>query len=223
MKKYLNVVLVMVLSIFFAAPAKSQFYQIANQLPGLIGPALSSSLSYQGSVDVTYLNGIGSKRANFVGISTSQGFRYRKWFYMGVGLGVDMIMTHTSSTFSKWNTGWGAPPDTSLKTRGVMVPVFTDFRFNIGNSSSATFFIDARIGASFLMGNSYMAVDDGYLSSREYFYLKPTAGVQILLGDSGRKALNVGVAYQLLTSNYYYFYTNNIILNSLGASVSFEW
>lgn len=71
---------------------KAQYYELANQLTNLISPALSGSASYQGYVDLSGTAGIGDNRANFVGISTTQGFRYTPWFFMGAGLGIDVAM-----------------------------------------------------------------------------------------------------------------------------------
>ena len=66
--------------------ASAQYYEIANQLPSLISPALSGSLRYKGFVDLSGTAGLGDNRANFAGISTTQGFQYADWFFMGAGL-----------------------------------------------------------------------------------------------------------------------------------------
>lgn len=206
----------------FSVNGNAQYYQIANQLPGLIRPALSGSAGYKGFADVSYLKGLGGKNVDFVSISTSQGFRYNSWFYMGVGIGVDIAMAHTNENFgvnhpdnSWWNHGYS-------KT-GVMIPVFTDFRFNIGNQQKASFYIDARLGASFLMSNNYLAVGDGFITNREYFYLKPSLGVRIPVNQSGKQAVDIGVTYQLLTANYVWNSSSSTTVNALGATVAFEW
>lgn len=205
--------------------ANAQFYQIANQLPGLIRPALSGSLNYKGYADVSYLKGLGNRQIDFVSISTSQGFRYNNWFYMGVGIGVDIAMSHTNGDFGYGNVTNNSYWNHGYKTSGVMIPVFTDFRFNIGKTTSASFYADVRLGASFLMGNNYIAVADGFITSREYFYLKPSAGVRIPIGTSGKQAVDIGLTYQLLTSNYWYNTPSpyNVTLSSLGATVAFDW
>lgn len=221
MKNYLKIILTFALISGIFLPSKAQFYQIANQLPGLIRPALTGSLNYKGYADVSYLKGLGSRQMDIVNVSTSQGFRYSNWFYMGVGIGLDVAMTHTSPEFNMnqgnnyWNHGY--------KTTGIMVPVFTDFRFNIGKETSTSLYIDARIGASFLMGSSYLAVGDGFITNREYFYLKPSLGVRIPVNKTGKQAVDVGVTYQLLTSNYWYNYAGNATLSSIGATIAFEW
>lgn len=225
MKKYLKSILLTVGMAFFATSANAQFYQIANQLPSLIQPALMGGLNYKGYVDVSYLAGVGSRKVDFVSIATSQGFRYNSWFYMGVGLGVDIAMSHTNEGFGTGATrpGGGSYWQHGYNTTGVMIPVFTDFRFNVGKMTSPSFYADVRLGASFLMGDKYLAVADGFITNREYFYLRPSVGVRLPLKGSGKTAFDVGITYQLLTSNYWYNYSGNTTLNSLGATVAFEW
>lgn len=202
----------------------AQYYQIANQLTGLISPALRGGSGYKGFVDASYLGGLGNRRVDFAGVSTSQGYLYRSWFYMGVGLGVDVAMGHTNPEFGT-SPGYGGYWDHAYKKTGVMIPIFTDFRFILGNQSKTAFYIDARIGASFLMGNNYLAVADGFITNREYFYLRPSAGLRIPVNNTGKQAIDIGVTYQLLTSNYWYNTPSpyNVTLSSLGATVSFEW
>lgn len=223
MKKYLKPILTLLAFTAITTSASAQYYQIANQLTGLIGPALSGGSGYKGSVDVSYLAGLGDRRVDFVGVATSQGYQYRSWFYMGVGLGLDVAMAHTNPEFGVNQSGgyWNH----NYNKTGIMVPIFTDFRFNIGNPASATFYIDARIGASFLMGNNYLAVANGFITNREYFYLRPSLGARIPIKKGSKQAVNIGVTYQLLTTNYWYDRPSayNVTLSSLGATVGFEW
>lgn len=223
MKKYLKHFLLIAFLFCGYSISNAQFYQIANQLPGLIRPALAGGLNYKGYLDVSYLKGLGSRQVDFVNISTSQGFKYRDWFYMGVGIGVDIAMSHTNDNFGSGPSYPGSNWAKGYRTTGVMIPIFTDFRFNIGNQQKASFYIDARLGASFLMGDKFLAVADGYITNREYFYLKPSVGASIPLKAGSKQAIDVGVTYQLLTSNYWYNYGGNTTLNALGATVAFEW
>lgn len=223
MKNYLKTLfLVIVISLPFTH-VNAQYYQIANQLMNMVSPALSNSVGYKGFVDVSYVAGLGDRKVDFAGVSTSQGFNYRSWFYMGAGIGLDVAMSHTNQNFGMER--YGGYWDHKYKTTGIMVPVFTDFRFNFGNSGSTSFFIDARIGASFLMGNDYLAVADGFITNRQYFYLKPSVGVRIPVNKTAKQAVNIGVTYQLLTSNYWYNSPSpyNSTLSSLGAMISFDW
>lgn len=221
MRKYLKVLLVNVFLLSIAFGVKAQYYSIANQLPGLIRPALSGSFNYKGYVEASYLTGLGNKKIDIVDISTSQGFKYSNWLYMGVGLGVDIAMAHQND-----NGIWNSPNDfynKGVKT-GVMIPLFTDFRFNFGNQSKASFFADVKLGASFLVGNNYIEVGDGYLTSQQYFYLKPSLGVRIPVNkNNSKQAFNVGVTYQLLTSNYWYNSYRSVTINALGVVAAYEW
>lgn len=226
MKFYLKFILLLGALFLFKPACNAQYYQIASQLPSLIRPALSGSFNYKGYADVSYVKGIGSRQVDFVGVSTSQGFRYNNWFYMGVGIGVDIAMSHTNDDFGPGNnTGYNNYWNHGYNTTGVMIPIFTDFRFNIGKANSTSFYIDARLGASFLMGNKYLAVADGFITNREYFYLKPSLGVRIPISQSGKQAIDIGLTYQLLTSNYWYNTPSpyNVTLSALGGVVSFEW
>jgi len=75
--------------------AKAQYYEIANQLPGVISPALSGSMNYKGFIELSGVAGFGDNRANIIGVTTSQGFQYSSWFFMGAGLGVEVAMTNS--------------------------------------------------------------------------------------------------------------------------------
>ena len=65
------------LTLFAMLPAavSAQYYQIANQIPQLLSPALSGSLNYKGFVELTGMPGLGHNRANIIDISTTQGFQ----------------------------------------------------------------------------------------------------------------------------------------------------
>lgn len=228
MKKFaskLAVALAMI--VCFAPGAKAQYYQIANQLSSLISPALSGSMNYKGYVEMSGLAGFGDNRANFVGVSTSQGFKYSSWFFMGVGLGVDMAVVR-GDVDGKNDYAGGYPSHydhSSSKTRAI-VPVFTDFRFNIGGSGGPSAYIDIKTGAAWLMGSRYLSLQNGRLSGATQFYLKPSVGVRIPVSKSNLKqAVNIGVTYQLITSNsnYYLWERGAVTLNAIGLSVALEW
>jgi len=202
----------------------AQYYEIANQLPNLITPALSGSMNYKGYVEGHYLKGVGDYKADFYGISTSQGFRYASWFFMGVGIGVDGITAHADNDFGNWDNPDYSYTEHGSRSSGVMIPIFTDFRFNIGNPSSVAFTAGIKIGCSFLMGQDYLEISDGYITNQEYFYLRPSIGVRIPISKTNSKqAVNFSADYQLLTSNYWSSWARNITLNGLGISASFEW
>lgn len=222
--KYIAGIMVVTIAVLFAGNASAQLYEIANRLPSLISPALSGSFNYKGFVEAGYSKTLGNYDADFFEISTSQGFRYASWFYMGVGLGADVLFAHKNENWGNWN---GDPDfDTGHKstTTAVMVPLFTDFRFNIGGDKSPSFFVDLKVGCSFLLSNKYISIGNGYLTNQEYFYLRPSLGVRIPTNSKNtRQAFDIAVNYKLLTSNYWNSWSRNITLNGLGVSVAYEW
>ena len=205
-----------------SATADAQYWQAANQLQSLISPALSGSGAYKGFVEVTGLAGIGSSRANHVEFSTSQGYQYRDWFYMGAGIGVDIV--HSSLSDVESYPGPGVLPEDRLKQTGVMLPVFSDFRFNIAAGSGTSMYIDVRLGASWLCGSSYLKLNEGWLKNNANFYFRPSVGVRIPVSQNGKQAFNIGVSYLLLTSgNNYWYASNTQTLSAIGGSISFDW
>ena len=207
--------------------SEAQYYQMANTLTNVITPAISGSGSYQGFVEAGYSHTLNPYPGDFVEISTSQGYRYKSWFFMGVGLGADILFARYKES---WETDWyptHPTPDKAYTKKAVMVPLFTDFRFNIGAppaQGKVSFFLDLKVGCSFLLANKYIEIGDGYLTNREYFFLRPSLGVRIPVSKNHPKqAVNIGVSYKLLTSNYWNGYNNNITLQALGASLGFEW
>lgn len=207
------------------ATAHAQYSQLANQIPSLLSPALSGSLNYKGFLEAGYTAGVGDNQASILDVSTVQGFRYSTWFFMGVGAGVDVLFSRTDNginpdDYPQYNDYWTH----SSNTTAVMLPLFSDFRFNIGGMASPSFFVDIRVGASFLLGNDYVRLNHGYITNREFFYLKPSLGVRIPVDRSKpNHAFNIGVTYQLLTSEYWSLGSRNTTLSSVGANISYEW
>lgn len=226
MKKSCLRLLAAVILSLTATTGKAQYYAIANQLPNLIQPAISGSLNYKGFVDIDGVAGIGYNRANFVGISTTQGFTYGGWFFMGAGIGVDVAMAHQEILLGNYpgnQPAWAGVPTSKTK---AMIPVFSDFRFNFGSPSSTGFFIDLRLGAAWFIGDSYLQLTDVRMTNAAQFYLRPTIGIRIPVNSKQpNQAVNIGVTYQLLTSDNYYSYwrDNNPTLNGLGFTIGYEW
>lgn len=216
--------MVAVLMLAAGHPAShAQYYEITNQLTNLITPALSGSFNYKGFVEASGLAGVGHNRANFIGISTTQGFRYASWFYMGAGIGVDVVMAQQNDVIS-------SRPDnpfyeySTTKTK-AMIPVFSDFRFNIGDPAKTSFFIDLKLGAAWMLGSSYLSMNDACMDNSTQFYMRPSLGVRIPVNSSNSsQAFNIGLTYQLLTSGYNYdWYDNDVTLNNFGVTLAYEW
>ena len=213
---------ILVLSLCFGA--KAQYYQMANQAMQMLEPALSGSTAYKGFVEASYLKGVGSYKADFLEFTTTQGFSYSNWFFMGVGAGVDILFSHPNEDWGSWDEPGDFDVHHGSNTTSVMIPLYSDFRFNIGGSNGPSFFFDVRVGAAFLVGKDYVRIGNGYITNQEYFYLRPSAGLRVPVSKtSPKQAFNVGFTYQLLTSNYWNNWSRNVTLNSMGVNLSFEW
>ncbi len=216
-------VLTVALCSLFSLNMSAQLYEIANRIPSLISPALSGSLNYKGFVEGGYSKILGNYDADFLEISTSQGFRYSGWFYMGVGMGADILFSHKNDQWGNWNGNTGFDTQHSSTTTAVMLPLFTDFRFKLGGEG-ASFFIDLKVGCSFLLSDKYISIGNGYLTNQEYFYLRPSMGIRIPTNSKNSKqAVDIGINYKLLTSNYWNSWSRHITLSGLGVSVAYEW
>lgn len=211
-------------AMIFSINADAQYYEVANTLQSMIRPALTGGGRYKGFVEAGYSHTLSKYNGDFIEVSTSQGYQYNSWFFMGVGLGVDVLFAHKND---HWGEGMTTPPggpNPETITTAPMMPLFTDFRFNIGNTSKISFFLDLKVGCSFLLSNRYIPIGDGYLTNREYFFLDPSLGIRVPVSKKHPKqAFDVGIRYKLLTSNYWYKSNNNITLQSLGAFLAFEW
>jgi hypothetical protein len=201
-----------------ATAANAQIYAIADRVTDLIQPALFGGFNYKGLVEVSAIKGVGDNNADFVGISTSQGFKYADWFFMGVGIGVDALFTDVDSYYENRVE--------SVTKHGWVVPLFTDFRFTFGNTAGVNYYIGTKIGCSFLLSDKDIQVNRGYITSDECFYLKPAIGVRIPAGPTNRTAITLAVNYQLITPGYrHYDYGDNssVSLNGFGLTIGYEW
>lgn len=166
---------------------------------------------------------MGHNRSNDIGISTTQGFQYSSWFFMGVGAGVDVIMAQQPD-------GWAPSSDYNYMYHGTtktkaMIPLYSDFRFNIGARTSTSFFIDLKLGAAWLIGSDYLRMADGFMTNETQFLFRPSAGFRVpVSAQNSNRAFNIGVTYQLLTSNNNnYWNSNSLTLHNLGLTLSYEW
>lgn len=218
--KFLKTILIGLAVALSYSSTSAQYYQIANQLSNILRPALSGSMSYKGFVEVNGIAGVGPNRANFIGISTSQGFQYSSWFYMGVGMGIDIAMARNVDDRPEIDFY-----DGPTAKNQAMLPLFTDFRFNFGSAAGASFFIDAKLGAAWFLGNKYLMLHDRCMSHSAQFFLQPTIGVRIPVSlNDTRHAINLGLTYRLITSNNNYSWNNNTAtLNGFGLAIAYEW
>lgn len=206
-------------------PAAGQYSNIVNGLTNVLMPAISGSSTYKGFVDVAYTQGFGTYRTNFATLSTTQGYQFTPWFYMGAGIGVDVLWSSVNNDWgNQWQESYPDRYDDNYTSTSAMIPIFTDFRFNIGKRTQPSFFIDLKIGAAFLCTNNYVKIRNGYLTNTSYFYMQPSLGVRIPVnGNNSKNAVNVGLHYRLITSDYWSGYQSSIVLNGLGLNVGYEW
>ena len=217
MKNYAKCLMALLAVMCSATAAQAQYYSIVNQATSMLQTALTGGFRYRGFVDASYNRGLGDNRADMLEFSTTQGVKYADWFFMGVGAGVDVMFAHPADEYSN-------PYDKSLTETACMVPLFTEFRFNIGGDASPSFFIAARVGASFLIGKDYLQVGDGHINRSECFYFKPIAGLRIpVSGTNPKQAFNIGASYTLITTEYWSGHSRNLALSSMGISIGFEW
>lgn len=206
-------------------PARAQIGEIVNGLSNVALPAIQQGAGYKGYVEADFTAGFGNFRTNFATVATSQGYQLNDWFYMGAGIGVDLLW----STVNKgWGDDWSASnPDWYAHehtTSAVMIPVFTDFRFILGQPNPISFFINLRTGAAFLCSNNYIQINDGYLTNQQYFYFQPAVGVRIPVSTTHpRQAFDIGIHYRLMTSNYWSNWQYDATINGFGLNLSYEW
>ena len=142
---------------------------------------------------------------------------------MGAGLGIDVAMARgENSSFAHQSSYYGGYNTTRTQ---VMLPVFSDFRFNIGPETAASCYIDLKVGAAWFLGDKYLELADFNMGHGAQFFFRPAIGVIIPVSASNPKqAFNIGITYQLLTSNNIYRpYGSSGTLSSFGATIGFEW
>ena len=142
MKKISLSLILILIGIFSTRTANAQYTSIVNQAYNLLQTAVIGGYGYKGYLDVSYVGGFGNLQADFIGISTTQGYQMASWFYMGAGLGVDIVYSKKDSGFNYNDFAI----DRKVRTTGVMIPIFSDFRFNLGGTTGTSFFIDVKAG-----------------------------------------------------------------------------
>lgn len=221
-KKLLIIVFAGAASIF---PAKAQYGEIVNGLTNVALPAIRGGAGYKGYLEGDFTKGVGEYRTNFVTLATSQGYMLTDWCYMGAGIGVDLLWSKVDDT---WGNDWvNTQPqwkNHEHTSTAVMIPVFTDLRFIMGEQTDIGFFINLRFGAAFLCTDSYVQIRDGYLTNRSYFYMQPALGMRVPVNKTKpRQAIDIGLHYRLMTSNYWSGWQHSATINGLGLNISYEW
>ncbi len=220
MKTIHKLVLAFTLCLSTSLGAKAQYYQIADQLQNMLSAIFTGGSSYKGFVDASYMRSIGNNRVDFAEITTTHGCSMASWFFMGAGLGVEAMMARNDGvTFEE---RWQATNSyrSTVETIWTM-PVYIDFHITIGGTENVGMFADFRVGSAFKLSDKALAVSDGYISTNEFVYLRPSVGMRIPIGE--KSAVNIGLSYKLLMSNYWYEDYSDITLHALGLNVGLEW
>ena len=235
MKFFKNIIPFFVLIILSIFPCKIFAQYEEEEVPAMLSTELSKDVAvnyeyynsgYKGFVDAGYTFGVTKYHASMLSFATSQGYQFNEWFYLGPGLGLDFLFSRKSKT---WGQGWDDAPGFNVNHPSsksvVMLPVFADFRFLIANgSNNCSFFLDMRVGASFLLSDKYIAIKDGFITDKTFFYLNPAIGISIpVSSEYTKRAIDISLTKKLLTSSYWYRQNNNITLQLLGLNVAYEW
>ena len=190
---------------------------------------------YKGFIEVGCAAGVGTYKANQLDVLTTHGVAFDNGF-VGVGTGVNVLFPKENSSEMKWNMGnfgggSGYGPNYSDKTfstgNAVFIPIYLDLKYNFGIVQVAPF-IDLKLGATFLVSDGAVCINNGWLDNRTSIYFSPTIGVRVPIGNVA--AVTFGVTYNLISQKYYYYdywdgpvCSDGISLHSLGARISIEW
>ena len=211
MRQLRQLLLALLVSLTFTGVAKAQYYEMASHMTDMLLPALSGNLNYKGYIEASYLKGLGEERVDFVDISTTQGVKYASWFYMGVGAAVDVMIPSLDFKQHRYDAS-------------VMVPLYADFRFFIGNQSKVSANLDLRVGAAFVFDE--FPTNHGYLMEDENLYFRPTFSVRFPINKlRPKQAINIGFSYQLLLNAWEsgHHWDEAKDFHNIGATVGFEW
>lgn len=180
---------------------------------------------YKGFLEVGFTGGVGDLKANQLEILTTHGVQLGQNFFVGGGIGVNVLFPQNSYYVSS-----GVSPRygnySSGSDNGVMIPLYFDMRVS-GHGRIAPFF-DLKMGGAFIASDNLVVGDEAFDNDKACGYFSPTVGVRFAL--SPKSAVNIGVTYNLLTQrDYYYDYDGYVYdsdgptLNSLGVRMSLEW
>lgn len=143
------------------------------------------SKGYRGMVDVGYVMEVGGFDDSRVELTTSHGYQFNSFFFLGAGLG-----------FSYW-----------IDSEIVSIPIFADFRFDIPTGSIGNPYFDLKFGYSpwDIQGKyGYMKGSYGNISFGTRFVLGRKIAINTSLGYQFQ-----GVDVRTKVTSYYgsYYYT----------------
>ena len=136
-------------------------------------PGKGPQRGYRGFVDLEYYKSIDAISRNHYGISTSHGYQFKPWLFVGAGAGIKLSHKKHYENFDR-------PPKDFY-----MFPVFADVRFDLLKNKFSPF-LDCRVG--YTLGNKAYGV-----------MLNPSLGCRI--GLSNRLAINATIGYSLQSTD----------------------
>lgn len=125
-----------------------------------------TQVGYRGFIDLNYTIGVGDFSIDRMGVSTTHGYQFCPYFFLGAGVGVDY--------FSK-NEAFSVPFFADLRTdilNNTITP-FIDFKIGYSVGDARSLYMSPSIGCRFGCGkNSAVLISIGYT------YLKPIVTVE---------------------------------------------
>lgn len=151
---------------------------------------------YRGFADMGYTVGIGEWKAGRIEVTTSHGYQFTPYLFMGGGTGIHYYCTDGAEE--------------------TVVPLFVDFRANFIKGKIVPF---ARIKAGYSFDTSESFEGLG-------FYIAPSAGVKFMVSDNFAINFSLGYTSQLVDSyyeDYYYEYSSTENLGGITFKTGFEF
>lgn len=139
---------------------------------------------YRGFVDLGYSVGIGDYKFNRFEISTSQGYQFNPYIFLGAGVGFHFMPYYE---FTIWNT----PHE--VRDRVIDIPLFANLHLNF-TKTRVTPFVDAKGGV--------------FVTNNGGAYANASGGIRVAVNDKQAVSLSVGYTYEELQFEVYHDLAN---------------
>ena len=148
--------------------------------------------SYEKSVDVGFLAGMGEYKNNTFSLSMINGYRFSNTLFAGIGVGVGFSNALNGVDISTLDI------TTEYRTEAILIPVFANIKANLIDESKVSPFLSINVG--------YTIDANQYLRDAPGFMLQPNFGIDFSLSDKNAIYLLVGFNLQ----HFEYTYTRNV-------------
>lgn len=129
---------------------------------------------YRGFVDLGYSVGIGDYKFNRFEISTSQGYQFNPYIFLGAGVGFHFMPYYETPDMSLPN---------EVRDRLIDIPLFVNLHLNF-TKTRVTPFVDAKGGV--------------YVTNNGGVYANVSGGCRIAINEKKAVSLSVGYTYEEL-------------------------